>query len=143
MSTPPPPKPPIAPPTTDTYQFLDTTLTNYKLAYAHYLDKPECSTDPNNANGKCPEFTTLQTLDASFQAIMTQYTVDSSNNYGILQDQAKTNSQLREDLDQRMAQLEQHPALTDSQMFLDTSIFAGVAWTILASGILYYVFVEL
>ena len=128
----------------DTYSAIDSKLTDYLGAYHLYLDSSYCISDPNNNAGKCLEFPILQALDTSLSQYITKTSYpDVSNNYNQIHTQFEKTAQLRNDLDKRTQTLNKNPKSIDVQNYLETSIFAGVVWTVLASGIVYYTFIEM
>jgi len=52
---------------------------------------------------------------------------------------------LRKELDEKLTQLyfTENSILSDSKMEYDTAIYTGVLWTVLASCVVYYIFVKL
>ena len=138
----------------DQNAILKPALTDYNKAYINYL---ECNTI--NASGKinigCDNTTNaIQRLTDASNALMAAIqtvqsdldNIDPSNDNGT---QIKTNYQkmanYRSQLDLKLQELynDQHSLPNLQQAQVDSTVYAGILWTVLATSLLYYVFIKM
>jgi hypothetical protein len=141
----------VAPQVTN-LQNAESTFTSYANAYQSYLSSPQVDSDKTSFNTAKNSFSTninnLYALNHKYATIKnyregttTETMVDSC--FNAIQTSFQTNRQLSEHLDNQIMDLQTTPQLSDSKMYLDTTIFTGICWTMIASGLLYYILIEM
>lgn len=122
---------------------VDSKFTDYANAYKHYIDSPGCQTNPNN----CDELTTFKTKEAEFRNYIQNNLGDvittHNDQYKDIAANFKSNQQLRQKIDKELLELQDSTALNDSKQSMDMTIFVGICWSIAATGLLYYIIVEM
>jgi hypothetical protein len=71
--------------------------------------------------------------------------VDISKNYYNLSYRETQNLYLRNDLDRKIAEINEykHTNIIQSEIDLDNTVYTGVLWSILATSLAYFVFMKL
>lgn len=110
---------------------LDNQFTAYANAYKHYIDNV----------GTYADFTTKETTFSATLDALTEPMLDTS--YNVITKEFNKNKQIRNNIENEMIQLQNVPNLNDSKLYLDTTIFTGICWTFIATGLLYYIIIEM
>lgn len=104
------------------YTVSDDPLDDLKLKYADVL-------------------TEINTVNEIIQAIATQ----NPNNYSEIVNTYKKNLHLRNELDLKLKEIYEEDGTTQRNLKIDydSTVYASIAWSVLATSLIYYVFVKL
>ena len=101
----------------------------------------------NDKKQLCQRFKDINSMLDDFRAILTKLNTDDvkkqyKNEYDTIMKKHAENEELRNDLNQKIDDLynEQVSKLGNSKLYLDSTVYTSVLWTILATTLLYYIF---
>lgn len=125
---------------TSTLSDIDSKFTIYANAYKQYTDTSMCLVDPN-----CPELVRLRQAESDFKNSINSNVTSANkvNNYQSIMSQFHDNKNLQNTIETELTTIENSNHVSDSKFMLDTTIFTGISWALIATGILYYIIVEL
>jgi hypothetical protein len=120
--------------------------TYFNAVYAKYITiRDSTNTDVNNFRISDNTISNLATaLVYNIRAI--QLTIPTtSSDQSVVIDNYNRMKAIRNDLDEKMKQLYniQNSYVNDNKIKYDSTIYAGVLWSVLASSVIYYVFTKL
>jgi hypothetical protein len=123
-------------------QFGETILNNLTYTDAYKSSK----TNNNDKKQLCQRFADISQLLTDFKNIIDAFNTDAIKNnykddYNMIMEKYKANLELRNDLNTKINELYSYNSkIGNSKLYLDSTVYTSVLWTILATTILFYIF---
>ena len=124
-------------------------ITGNKLPLYIFLESID--SDSNRKKHLQQQLNDIDNLIKSFNTLLNFIQTDNSNNnipaeqYEELVQKNSENIQLRNELDSKLSEIYEYnnSNIVNSKINMDSSVYAGVLWSILATSLVYFVFVKL
>jgi hypothetical protein len=127
---------------TSQLQFGETIFNNISYTDAYLTSK----TNNNDKKQLCQRFADISQLLTDFKNIIESFNIDTIKNtykddYTDIMDKYKATLVLRNDLNTKINDLySSNSKFGNSKLYLDSTVYTSVLWTILATTILFYIF---
>ena len=111
-----------------------------------YTDAYKTSKTNNDKKELCQRFADISQLLTDFKNIIDSLNTDNIKNtykddYDMIMEKYKANLELRNDLNTKINDLySDNSKIGSSKLYLDSTVYTSVLWTILATTILFYIF---
>jgi hypothetical protein len=113
------------------------------MAYTYRTDS--IAADISNAyfDTDCLEYLSTSSTTQYINCVQRQHIPDICFNKLDISSMEKTNVDLRKRLDSQLYQLHHGVNYSDSAMMMDATVMASLCWTVLATSIIYVIFIEM